>query len=844
MTLIKSVDSNDPSGNEKWAVDAPTKAWAVSESGVWLNVISGQTPSFGWKVHVSATLEEAPQVLSIVSSIAFECGCSFKFLHGVDAFLTLHSKNGSRLQSGKFIALYPASAELARVLMDRLSEALSGYSGMDVLTDRAYKGSSSVYYRWGAFHSSGKISSNGEPYDLIANGSGMMVPDRRAPRFLLPEGVLDVFSGEPALSSDHPSQNGLTFDEFEIQSVLRFTNAGGRYRAKHTRTGAPIFVKEARPHTGYVDRECAITRLDHEVELLKDLGVRAPGLAPKLVKYFQIQGHRFAALEHVDGIPLSEWIARENPLYSSLYQNANSVSGYLKRATKIVEKMRTDLSKLHSLGLAFGDLSSGNIIVSANDIPRLIDFESCTSLSDKNPPAATPDFCLINQGGTLTAQERDEFALNCICIALVLRLTTLSEISDHVLDCLSGDLSRVTTNIPTWWPDACENLKITTRIHSRNKVVGFAPPSMENSASRGDLRNKIAAGIISSYQSDRAVLLSDSLDAGGRALLGFRVGRAGSIGSLISNGCQLDADLVARFARVVESNLDERFLPISYDYGLCGIADTCAALGLSGLVERIIEIVTNEWAEVTDPSLATGLSGVALTLRRHDQKELSAEVMMHAIHLSGAYKWEKNGLLRGRSGVVAGACQFPELLSAEPRIRTILQDLIDEEFAQTVRHPKADSLSLRGEHDGKRLLPYLSDGTAGFLLALALAADCPFLDIHVTDGEMVALASDLGTPFMLEASLHDGATGLAVVLEILHQKFPSLADHFPDPGWGRIRKYLLPLRGGIGVLNPRTLKYDYGHAQGSAGLLEAFLWLDGMASLNLSGLHLPRRSTK
>src|SRR6185312_16298212 len=97
------------------------------------------------------------------------------------------------------------------------------------------------------------------------------------------------------------------------------------------------------------------------------------------------------------------------------------------------------------------------------------------------------------------------------------------------------------------------------------------------------------------------------------------------------------------------------------------------------------------------------------------------------------------------------------------------------------------SLSLRGEGDGNRLLPYLSDGTAGFLLSLILASEDSQVDFSLAIDDIVSLAADLGTPFMLEASLMDGAAGLAVVLEIVKHKFPELTDRLPDPAWDRIR---------------------------------------------------------
>jgi len=86
---------------------------------------------------------------------------------------------------------------------------------------------------------------------------------------------------------------------------------------------------------------------------------------------------------------------------------------------------------------------------------------------------------------------------------------------------------------------------------------------------------------------------------------------------------------------------------------------------------------------------------------------------------------------------------------------------------------------------------------------------------------------------MLEGSLMDGSTGLAVVLEMTRAEFPELAQQLPVPAWDRVRKYLMPFGEGIGVMNPRSLKFDFSHAQGTAGILEALLWCDGRSAQSL-----------
>jgi serine/threonine protein kinase len=825
--------------SEPWTVRIPSDKWQLKQAGIWVHINCGQLPKFGWKVHVSSKLEDAPTVLKIASEIAFEFECTFKHLCGMDGFLSLHFKNASRLQSGKFITLYPQTEALAASLLEHLYTSLNKYRGLDVLTDRAYKGATNVFYRWGAFYNTGRLNGKGASEELVSNGIGQMVPDIRLPRFVLPEGIIDPFVTEPASTSDYSPPNSVPLDQFKIDLVLRFTNAGGRYKGICQLSGAEVVVKEARPDTGFVGKESAIPRLHREVAFMESINSKFEGLAPSVVKQFSVRDHDYVAIEYLAGTPLSEWIARENPLYSCLYLSPEHIHEYLRRASKILDAIRDGLKKLHELGLAYGDLSLGNIIIDENDIPRFIDFEACTSVDDVVLSLRTPDFCLLHQNGEVPARDRDIYAYNCIVISLVLRLTTLAEISDHVLQAVTADLAKVTHEVPKWWFKACNYLTTASQRHSSYKVSNFVPPSLDTPASRERLREMISSATLDCYKPGQEYLFPTSTAAREGAFLSFEFGCSGLLWALTLNGNEVDGDIIARYSESVEHAIERRLLPMNYGVGIVGMIESCSALGLDDLSVRIVEIMLREWANVNDPSLGTGLTGVSLALLRQGYVALAEEVMARAIQMAEGYKWEKNGLLYGRSGVIAGACQFESLLKSSAKLCNVMQEIIGEEFRQTVRNPKGHSLSLRGEVDGNRLLPYLCDGTAGLLLALIFAHKNDYIDYILNHEDVVALSAGLGTPFMLEGSLMDGAAGVAIVLELSRRSFHDVADRIPEPGWNRIQKYLLPLKSGIGVLHPRSLRFDLSHSQGSIGILEALLWVDGMGELNISGLHLP-----
>src|SRR5579884_1664547 len=95
-------------------------------------------PSQGWKIHVSAGLDNAEDVLRAVYEYCTRRKLPFKFLDSRAILLARNSKYAPREASGKFITLYPSDeGELRRALTD-LAAALDGQHGPYVLSDLRY----------------------------------------------------------------------------------------------------------------------------------------------------------------------------------------------------------------------------------------------------------------------------------------------------------------------------------------------------------------------------------------------------------------------------------------------------------------------------------------------------------------------------------------------------------------------------------------------------------------------------------------------------------------------------------------------------------------------------------
>src|SRR5687767_14907197 len=83
--------------------------WTRNELGDWLVYWRDDTntPAQGWKVHVSACLDNADAVLEAVWNYCVPRQICFKFLRSRLVMLQQNSKYGHRGSSGKLVTIYP-----------------------------------------------------------------------------------------------------------------------------------------------------------------------------------------------------------------------------------------------------------------------------------------------------------------------------------------------------------------------------------------------------------------------------------------------------------------------------------------------------------------------------------------------------------------------------------------------------------------------------------------------------------------------------------------------------------------------------------------------------------------
>ncbi|HSN88158.1 MAG TPA: hypothetical protein VL025_15475, partial [Thermoanaerobaculia bacterium] len=284
--------------------------WQLLKQEIWYHALPGRrtTPEQGFKIHLSATSRTAAEILRRTVPLCIEAGAAFKLVCDPRLVDLLNSKTYSRASSGKFLTIYPGDDAACARLLEALSGATADLEGPYLLSDRPYKGSRTVFYRYGSFLPRFQINLFGEKLPLLEAADGTLIQDARTPFFQTPPGIDDPFAAEPLEPAGPLSLRG----RYAIRKALRFSNSGGIYVGIDEQTGQEVLVKEARRFVNLTrgGRCDAVRNLEKEARVLQEMQ-DAP-CVPRFLDCFHEWEHAFLVEEYLPGrIPLSSYRALE-----------------------------------------------------------------------------------------------------------------------------------------------------------------------------------------------------------------------------------------------------------------------------------------------------------------------------------------------------------------------------------------------------------------------------------------------------------------------------------------------------------------------------------------------------
>lgn len=344
------------------------------QKGSWWYFGGHQRPlDQGFKLHVSATLNNACAVFIACLPVLKRSGVHFKTVHNLGVLTQLNTGllHGYS-QIGKFITVYPESPEEAVALAGQLDEATRQFEVPAVPYDLKYRLGSAVHYRYGAFEEKEMIDDQGQKVLAIVDPDGHLVPDSRGPNGAIPHWVKNPF---PLL----PKQNQVPpfGTELLVYEVLSQRGKGGVYRAIELRNDVPreCILKEGR-YLGEQDWNGSDGRASilKEAKVLKQLEQTGVD-CPKLYWTFEAERNSYLVMEKLEGECLAHRLS--NPRRKLPLPFALRVAWNLSRL----------MESIHDAGWVWRDCKPLNLMMTSDGSLRPIDFEGAVPTAE---PTSVP----------------------------------------------------------------------------------------------------------------------------------------------------------------------------------------------------------------------------------------------------------------------------------------------------------------------------------------------------------------------------------------------------------------------------------------------------------------------
>ncbi|MFE7141220.1 class III lanthionine synthetase LanKC [Streptomyces sp. NPDC057644] len=829
------------------------EGWTRSRRGDWLSFSPDglRLPPQGWKIHISAALDNAASVLDRVVGHCLEHRLAFKCIPNAGLLGLRNAKYADRAGSGKFITVYPPSEEAFPEVCTALMQLLEGEHGPYILSDLRC-GNGPVHTRYGAFAARFCSGPDGRPVPAVADPQGRLVPDDRGPSFRVPSWVTPPGFLMPHLEAR--AAVGLGDLPYTVEKALHFSNGGGVYLGRDTRTGEQVVLKEARPYAGLAaDGADAVARLERERTALEHLA----GLdcVPAVRDTFEVGDHHFLVLQYMPGITLNTVFARRFPL-ARQHPSPELLAEHAAWAEELYGKVEAAVEAVHGRGIVISDLHMSNVMVDEETSRiALLDFEAASPATERrrqivaNPAFVAPP----DRRGT----DIDRYALACLRLALYLPLTTLFGIDRTKAAGLARDIARAFPVTEESLRPAVEEILRDVRdaggagarpapaaasgttpaaesgrdsgepsASASGRDSGEAPASPVDLRDWPRARDALARAITASCTPERedrcfpGDIAQFATATGGQS---FAYGAAGVLYALHETGappCAPAEDWLLRHAKDPASGS-----PLGFYDGLTGIAWTLHRIGRTAEAADLLRIILDQPLEGLAPGLHNGYAGIGLALddlaRAASATDAPALSAAAARCTALAVRALVDGPPSPRTGLLHGASGIALLLIRRYVTTgdTALLDLAAAALRRDLERCRAGDDGALLVVEGKRLMPYVGSGSAGIAAVIdAYLAQRPDPELETAGRALLPAAL---SAFYVQPGLFRGSAGLLLHLAATPLCDPADRQRAIDRHTDLLGSHALAYGGGLAFPGEQLMRLSMDLATGTAGALLA-----------------------
>ncbi len=223
-------------------------------------------------------------------------------------------------------------------------------------------------------------------------------------------------AGSPSRPRQPHSLHDIKIEGYEIRAMLAFGGQGAVYKARQIRTGRLVAIKV--PFHDALSGSSGHYRFKREIELTARLN--HPNIVRVLGACDASDGRLGCVMEYIEGEPIGAW-AEE--------QRRRGRSG-LRRIVEVMYQVADAIAYAHQRAILHRDIKPSNIMITADDVPHVLDFGLAKALDSKAASFATVTGAFI---GTLVYSAPEQLSGATDAVDLRTDVYSLGLLLFHVL---------------------------------------------------------------------------------------------------------------------------------------------------------------------------------------------------------------------------------------------------------------------------------------------------------------------------------------------------------------------------------------------------------------------------